>query len=132
MQSAKRSQNRGKQSYKMHAAETTTQQSIITMSHYKYNMQNTHQNQVQYQHVALLEFDIALTLTLVLLPFSRSIRMCASDQFFLMSTKCVNNNVPLIFLITLLFTVLQVSVLLPGPVGAVVALPHRAGIYSLA
>ncbi|KAK7089931.1 ubiquitin carboxyl-terminal hydrolase 9X-like isoform X2 [Littorina saxatilis] len=44
---------------------------------------------------------------LLICKTNRSIRMCASDQFFLMATKCLNNNVPLIFIITLLFTVLQ-------------------------
>lgn len=46
--------------------------------------------------------------------FYREIRTWAAEQFFQMATKCNSGNRPLLFFITLLFTVLSVSVwLLP-------------------
>ncbi|XP_025080256.1 LOW QUALITY PROTEIN: probable ubiquitin carboxyl-terminal hydrolase FAF-X [Pomacea canaliculata] len=46
---------------------------------------------------------------LLLLCRTKSVRICASEQFFLMATRCTSSHVPLIFLITLLFTVLQTT-----------------------
>lgn len=41
----------------------------------------------------------------------RSVRQMAQEQFFLMATRCCMGHRPLLFFITLLFTVLGVSVL---------------------
>lgn len=39
----------------------------------------------------------------------RSVRQMAQEQFFLMATRCCMGHRPLLFFITLLFTVLGVS-----------------------
>ncbi len=39
----------------------------------------------------------------------RSVRVSATEQFLMMATKCCTGQRPLIFFITLLFTVLSVS-----------------------
>ncbi|XP_041351568.1 probable ubiquitin carboxyl-terminal hydrolase FAF-X isoform X2 [Gigantopelta aegis] len=44
---------------------------------------------------------------LLLCKSSRNIRICASDQFVLMATRCSTSPRPLVFFITLLFTVLS-------------------------
>ncbi|XP_074657837.1 ubiquitin carboxyl-terminal hydrolase 9X-like [Tubulanus polymorphus] len=44
---------------------------------------------------------------LILLTKSRAVRACASEQFLLMSTRCTAGGRPLIYFITLLFTVLD-------------------------
>ncbi|KAK6195512.1 hypothetical protein SNE40_000926 [Patella caerulea] len=47
-----------------------------------------------------------ITDLLLICKSSRDVRKCAGDQFFLMATKCSTSHRPLVFLITLLFTVL--------------------------
>ncbi|XP_039251519.2 ubiquitin carboxyl-terminal hydrolase 9X-like [Styela clava] len=47
---------------------------------------------------------------LLLLCPNRDVRLTAVDQFLLMSTKCVGSTKPLVFFITLLFTVLLTTV----------------------
>ncbi|XP_067668544.1 ubiquitin carboxyl-terminal hydrolase 9X-like [Haliotis asinina] len=46
---------------------------------------------------------------LLLCRSSRSVRICASDQFFLMATRCSTSHRPQHFMITLLFTVLSTT-----------------------
>lgn len=48
---------------------------------------------------------------LVLLSTSRAIRIVAAEQFFLVSTWCRSVNPPVLFTITLLFTVLNTTVM---------------------
>lgn len=48
---------------------------------------------------------------LVLLSTSRAIRIVAAEQFFLVSTWCRSGNPPVLFTISLLFTVLNTTVM---------------------
>ncbi len=48
-------------------------------------------------------------LILCLFVFVRAIRFSTAEQFFLIATRCSHGHRPLIFFITLLFTVLVVS-----------------------
>lgn len=45
----------------------------------------------------------------MLFVLNRSVRQMAQEQFFLMATRCCMGHRPLLFFITLLFTVLGVS-----------------------
>ncbi len=46
---------------------------------------------------------------MLFLLFTRPVRLAAGEQFLLMATKCSAGHRPLIFFITLCFSVLQVS-----------------------
>ena len=54
-----------------------------------------------------------IVLVITILLYFRPVRQVASEQFFLMATKCTSSNRPVVFFITLLFTVLTVSFCLP-------------------
>lgn len=57
-------------------------------------------------------------------PLIRSVRQMAQEQFFLMATRCCMGHRPLLFFITLLFTVLGVSGHADG--GSMSSIPVRA------